>query len=236
MQPNLTRHMKINTSQLEDSSLRKHFLEEIKEFLIQQQIYNAAMKEITTKLEILDEEFKTRYDHNPIHHLEYRLKSPQSIIEKLNRYSYPISVDSIRENLFDVAGIRVICHYVDDIYLLRKLLLQQDDVTLLRERDYIEEPKANGYRSLHLVVEIPVFLSQSTTKVPVEIQLRTIAMDFWASLEHEIRYKSKGDVPDEIGLRLKLCAENINAVDKEMEDIHNAVYKDDADRGEESKE
>lgn len=227
MKPNLGQFMQFDRSQAQDSSLRKHFLDEIKEFLIQQQIYNAAMKEITTKLEILDDEFKTRYDHNPIHHIEYRLKSPQSIIEKLQRYSFPISVASIRENLFDVAGIRVICHYVEDIYLLRRLLLSQDDVSLLRERDYIEEPKANGYRSLHLVVAIPVFLSQEVTKVPVEIQLRTIAMDFWASLEHEIRYKSKGEIPDEIGLRLKLCAESINAIDAEMEEIHKAVYNGD---------
>ena len=227
MKPNLGQIMQFDRSQTEDSSLRKHFLDEIKEFLIQQQIYNAAMKGITTKLEILDDEFKTRYDHNPIHHIEYRLKSPQSIIEKLQRYSFPISVASIRENLFDVAGIRVICHYVEDIYLLRRLLLSQDDVSLLRERDYIEKPKPNGYRSLHLVVQIPVFLSQEVTKVPVEIQLRTIAMDFWASLEHEIRYKSKGEIPDEMGLRLKLCAESINEIDVEMEEIHKAVYNGD---------
>lgn len=227
MKPKLGQYIQFDPSQGDDISLRKHFLDEIKEFLIQQQVYNAAIKEITTKLEILDDEFKTRYDHNPIHHIEYRLKSPQSIIEKLQRYSYPISVESIRENLFDVAGIRVICHYVDDIYLLRKLLLRQDDVKLLRERDYIDDPKANGYRSLHLVVQIPVFLSQDTTPVPVEIQLRTIAMDFWASLEHEIRYKSKGNIPDEIAYRLKLCAESINAIDDEMELIHKAVYNGD---------
>ncbi|NLY36533.1 MAG: GTP pyrophosphokinase family protein [Tissierellia bacterium] len=201
------------------------YVEDVRNFLIQQQIFNGAMKEIRTKLEILDEEFRVLFDHNPIHHLEYRLKSPRSIIEKLRRYDLPLTLDSIKDNLYDVAGIRVICHYVEDIYLLRKLLLQQDDLNLVRERDYIAEPKANGYRSLHLIVEVPVYLSEKTTKMSVEIQLRTVAMDFWASLEHEINYKSSGDIPDEIRYRLKLCAEDIYRNEEEMQRIHREVME-----------
>lgn len=202
---------------------REIYVEDIRDFLVQQQIFNGAMREIRTKLEILDEEFRVLYDHNPIHHLEYRLKTPRSIIDKLKRYNLPLTLASIRENLYDVAGIRVICHYVQDIYRLRELLLNQDDLKLLRERDYIEEPKANGYRSLHLVVEVPVYLSEKTMNMPVEIQLRTIAMDFWASLEHEINYKSSGSAPDEIRYRLKLCAESINLIEEEMQSIHQEV-------------
>lgn len=204
---------------------REIYVEDVRDFLIQQQVFNGAMKEIRTKLEILDEEFRVLFDHNPIHHLEYRLKSPRSIIEKLQRYNLPLTLASIKDNLYDVAGIRVICHYVEDIYRLRKLLLQQDDLKLLRERDYIHSPKANGYRSLHLVVEVPVYLSESTMKVSVEIQLRTVAMDFWASLEHEINYKSRGDIPDDIRYRLKLCADNIYRVEEEMQSIHKEVME-----------
>lgn len=204
---------------------REIYVEDVRDFLIQQQVFNGAMKEIRTKLEILDEEFRVLFDHNPIHHLEYRLKSPRSIIEKLQRYNLPLTLASIKDNLYDVAGIRVICHYVEDIYHLRKLLLQQDDLKLLRERDYIDSPKANGYRSLHLVVEVPVYLSESTMKVSVEIQLRTVAMDFWASLEHEINYKSRGDIPDDIRYRLKLCADNIYRVEEEMQSIHKEVME-----------
>ena len=204
---------------------REIYVEDVKDFLVQQQVFNGAIKEIRTKLEILDEEFRVLFDHNPIHHLEYRLKSPRSIIEKLQRYNLPLTLASIKDNLYDVAGIRVICHYVEDIYRLRKLLIQQDDLKLLRERDYIDMPKPNGYRSLHLILEVPVYLSENTMNMPVEIQLRTVAMDFWASLEHEINYKSRGDVPDDIRYRLKLCADNIYEVEEEMQSIHREVME-----------
>ena len=141
----------------------------MREFMFLQQLYNSGIKEIKTKLEILDDEFSVRYDHNPVHHIEYRLKSPKSIIEKLQRKNHPVSVASVRENLYDVAGVRVICNYIDDIYKIVDFLTLQDDIEVVRIRDYIKNPKENGYRSLHMVVKIPVFLSTGKESVNVEI-------------------------------------------------------------------
>ncbi len=162
------------------------------------QVYSAAIKEISTKLEILDDEFKVKYDHNPIHHIESRLKKPYSILEKLQRKGLGNDIFIATETLYDIAGIRVICNYVNDIYEVADFLLRQDDVTLINKKDYIEQPKENGYRSLHIVVTVPVFLSKETKNIPVEIQLRTIAMDFWASLEHKLEYKSKSEDKESI--------------------------------------
>jgi len=183
------------------------------------QLYNSAIREVRTKLETLDEEFHVRYNHNPIHHIESRLKSPQSIFEKLKRKGYEISVESIRNNLADIAGIRVICNYIEDIYTISELLLQQDDITLIRKRDYIANPKENGYRSLHLVIEVPIFLSDRKELVPVEIQIRTIAMDCWASLEHQLMYKSAKSLPDYLRVQLKECADSIADIDLKMQNI-----------------
>jgi putative GTP pyrophosphokinase len=191
----------------------------IKGFVLQQQIYNAAIKEIKTKLEILDTEFQVMYDYNPIHHMEYRLKSPESIIEKLNKRKLEISLASIRKNFNDVAGVRVICNYIDDIFHIADLLINQDDIKLLEKKDYITHPKKNGYRSLHLIVEVPIYLAKITEKVPVEIQVRTIAMDFWASLEHQLKYKSQNTVSDNLHQRLRNCAESITLLDSEMQYI-----------------
>ncbi len=193
------------------------------EFKSVEQIYSAGIKEIKTKLEILDDEFHIRYAHNPIHHMEWRLKSPHSIFDKLERKNLPLNLDSITDHIYDIAGIRVICNYVKDIYRIADLLTSQDDITLIRTKDYIKHPKENGYRSLHLVVEVPVFLAQETQMVPVEIQIRTIAMDFWASLEHQIRYKNEEEVPSDIRKRLLECAESITELDQEMQDIHNKI-------------
>lgn len=199
-----------------------NLIKSLKGFVQQQQLYNAAIKEIRTKLEILDEEFKVKYDHNPIHHIEYRLKSPDSIVHKLRKKKHEISLTSIRENLTDVAGVRVICNYIDDIYLIAGLLKGQDDIRLMEWRDYIKNPKSNGYRSLHLIVEVPIFLAEKKEHVLVEIQIRTIAMDFWASLEHQLKYKSREAVSDELHQRLKDCALSITKLDKEMQ----AIYKE----------
>lgn len=185
-----------------------------------QHVYNAAIREVTTKLQILDEEFRCRYDHNPIHHMESRLKSPRSIVGKLRRRARDINVDSARQNLTDIAGIRVICCYIEDIYRLAEVLLHQDDVTLLRRSDYIKEPKKNGYRSLHLVVQIPVYLSDHSESVPVEIQLRTEAMDLWASLEHQMRYKSKKEISSDLQDQLRECAESLAQIDIKMQRIY----------------
>ncbi|MBR4866566.1 MAG: GTP pyrophosphokinase family protein, partial [Clostridia bacterium] len=171
------------------------------------QVYQAGIREIRTKLEILDEEFRVYHDHNPIHHIESRLKSPQSIIQKLIRRGAPVNIESMRSELYDVAGVRVIVQYLDDVERVASQLLGQDDVKLIVRRDYVSTPKESGYRSLHLVVEVPVFLSTGKRKVPVEIQIRSIAMDFWASLEHRLKYKQSEEVPSEIRERLRDCAE-----------------------------
>lgn len=195
----------------------------IQDFLNQMMIYNSGIKEIRTKLEILDEEFQTKYSYNPIHHIESRLKSIKSIMEKIKEKKLEVTVENIRANVTDIAGIRVICNYLDDIYKVEKLLLTQSDVTLLRRRDYIKEPKASGYQSLHLIVEVPIFLSDGAIPIPVEIQIRTIAMDFWASLEHKLKYKTDNDVAEDLRYRLKICARAIQELDTEMQNINNAI-------------
>ena len=192
----------------------------INSFLITENLYLAATREITTKLENLNDEFKYVKDRNPIHQIKARVKTPKSIMNKLSRRGQELTVESARNNLTDIAGVRVICPYIDDIYLIAKLLTSQDDITVIRVSDYIKEPKPNGYRSLHLIVTIPVFLSESTELVNVEIQIRTIAMDFWASLEHELWYKLS-DKKDEITRELKDCADVIANTDQRMQNLHN---------------
>ena len=206
--------------QLQDPRIVEKMIIEIQETLDFQQLYQAAIRQVNTKLEILDDEFHFKYDRNPIHHMESRLKSPQSIIEKLYRKGFEISAKSAQENITDIAGVRVICSYIEDIYSIAKLLKQQDDVILVRETDYIRNPKANGYRSLHLVVNVPVYLSDGKELVPVEIQIRTIAMDFWASLEHQIRYKGADNIPDELIRELSDCADVIAKTDLRMQNIN----------------
>ena len=159
-------------------------------------LYSSALKEISTKLDILDDNFNHVYKHNPIHHMERRVKEMNSLIKKLHRKQLDISAESAREHILDIAGIRVVCNYLEDIYVIEKMLLKQEDVKLLKRKDYIKNPKDNGYRSLHIVVSIPVFLSNKVEKLPVEIQIRTIGMDMWASLEHKIRYKNNASTDD----------------------------------------
>jgi len=195
----------------------------IRDFLNQMMIYNSGIKEIRTKLEILDEEFQTKYSYNPIHHIESRLKSIKSIIDKVKEKKLDVTLENIRSNITDIAGIRVICNYLDDIYKIEKMLLAQNDVTLLRRRDYIKNPKPSGYQSLHLIVEVPIFLSDGSSPIPVEIQIRTIAMDFWASLEHKLKYKSDNEVAEDVRYRLKICAKAIQELDTEMQNINNLI-------------
>ena len=185
--------------------------------------YSAAMREVQTKLEILDDEFQMRHKRNPIHHIECRMKSIQSMMEKLRRKNYTVSMSSAVENLLDIAGIRVVCSYVQDVYTVANLLTSQDDVKLLETRDYIRAPKENGYRSLHLIIEIPVFLQDGRIGVPVEVQLRTIAMDFWASLEHAMRYKAQGMVPEDISRELMEVGADIAAIDCRMQTLHDRI-------------
>lgn len=183
-------------------------------------LYRSALKVAVTQMEILDEEFAGLYDHSPIHHIEYRIKTLDSIVDKLKRRGYEINIDNIYAYIHDVAGIRVICNYLDDIYYLRSLLTRNESFRVIREVDYIQQPKESGYRSLHLIVEVPFVISEGTLKLPVEIQLRTIAMDMWASLEHELRYKSQRQWEENDASRLRLCSDAIFEIDREMQNIY----------------
>ena len=186
-------------------------------------LYRSALKVAVTQMEILDEEFRTRYAHNPLHHIDSRLKSPQSMMKKLARKGLPQTLEAAEANLNDIAGVRIICNYLEDIYRIADLLQRQRDVEFVHRRDYIENPKESGYRSLHLVIRIPVFLSSHTELVPVEVQIRTIAMDFWASLEHQLRYKSNHETTQQLRRRLQHCAEASAALDREMQDIYREI-------------
>lgn len=182
-------------------------------------LYESAIKQIETKLEILNKEYKVTGRRNPIETIKSRIKSPESIANKLQKKNLPVTFDSMTNNLNDIAGVRVICPYISDIYTIKDILLKQPDITLIEEKDYIANPKESGYRSMHIVIEVPVYLSETQHNVKVEIQLRTIAMDFWASLEHQLRYKTTSKVPDSIRRELKRCAETIAMTDQEMEEI-----------------
>lgn len=187
--------------------------------------YRCAIMEVETKFNVLNEEFSLEYDRNPIETIKTRLKSTESIIKKLVRKNLPLTVNSIEENLNDIAGVRVVCSFLEDIYLLADCLLQQDDVKLIQVKDYIKNPKPNGYRSLHLIIEIPIFLKDEKKDMRVEVQLRTIAMDFWASLDHKLSYKK--DIPEEEAklLRQELleCAQISADLDVRMGEIKNRI-------------
>lgn len=187
--------------------------------------YRCAMMEVETKFKVLNEQFSLEHDRNRIETIKTRLKSMESILEKLRRRNLPISLNSVEENLNDVAGVRVICPFVDDIYVLVDCLLRQDDVTLLQVKDYIKHPKSNGYRSLHLIISIPIFLQDETRIMKVEVQLRTIAMDFWASLEHQMRYKKSIDpaIAAKLASDLGECADISAMLDQRMQDIKDHI-------------
>ena len=182
-------------------------------------VYESAIKQIETKLEILNKESAVNRTRNPISTVKSRIKTPESIAKKLEKKGLTVNFDTMVKELNDIAGVRVICPYISDIYAVRDMLLKQPDLKLLKQTDYIENPKESGYRSLHLVMEIPVYLSKTKHTVRVEIQLRTIAMDFWASLEHQLRYKNSANVPDSVRRELFRVAETIAMTDREMEEI-----------------
>lgn len=185
--------------------------------------YRSAIMEIETKLRVLDNELSINRDKNPIEAIHTRLKSPESILEKMNRKNYPKTIESMRENLLDIAGVRVICDFIDDIYRLEQHLCSQNDITVIRRKDYIREPKPNGYRSLHLIVSVPIFLTSGPKETPVEVQFRTMAMDFWASLEHKLKYKKEISETTDVVARLKECAERAFALDEEMMQIRSDI-------------
>lgn len=201
--------------------------DEMQTIMQELQVYRAAIKEVTTKLENLDGSFEVRYEYNPIHHIESRLKSLKSITNKLERLNFDFTVDNMISQLHDIAGVRVICNYFSDLDRIADMLLRQDDVTLIKRKDYHKNPKPNGYRSLHLVISIPVFLADRKRNVMVEIQIRTIAMDLWASLEHQLRYKNADgtEVPEELSRRLYDCSQVLMGVDNEMQYIYDEIRR-----------
>ena len=187
-------------------------------------LYEAGIREIKTKLDILSDESSISGKPSPIDSIKSRIKTPRSIIHKLKRRGFPITLQSMMENLNDIGGIRVICPFIEDIYVVADMLIRQDDLALIERKDYIENPKPNGYRSLHLILQVPIFLSDRTQPVRIELQLRTIAMDFWASLEHQLRYKADVEVPAYISDDLKACADVIAATDEEMQRIAKELH------------
>ncbi|MBR3026262.1 MAG: GTP pyrophosphokinase family protein [Oscillospiraceae bacterium] len=199
------------------------FIEQFYGFIQINHLYDSAIHMIETKLEIIDSEFQSNFSRNPIHNISSRLKSPESIANKLIKKGIPITAESILSNLHDIAGVRVICHYIEDIYQIAHYLSMHDDIRIIKQKDYIQNPKPSGYRSLHLIVTVPVYLSTGKKVVPVEIQIRTIAMDFWASLEHQLRYKTKNNVPADLSEELRSLADTINSTDMRMEDIYHKI-------------
>lgn len=195
----------------------------INEFRELMMYYSCCIDEVTTKFNVMNKELSMVQNRNPFESIKSRLKTPVSIFEKLQRKGYPFTIDSIKKNLNDIAGVRVICSFIEDIYMLRDALLSQDDVHLVQEKDYIQHPKENGYRSLHLIIETPIYLTSGKRLVRCEVQLRTIAMDFWASLDHKIKYKQ--DIPnqDSIEEEMKYSAEMINQLDQRMQQIHRKI-------------
>ncbi len=186
--------------------------------------YRFGMEQVTTRLDILREEFAELHADNPIEHISTRLKSPESIITKARRQDVPLEIEALREAITDIAGIRVVCSFVADVYRLVDSLTAQPDITVRTVKDYIAHPKPNGYRSLHVIAEIPVFLSSGAVQVPVEVQFRTVAMDFWASTEHKIFYKYEGDVPAELRRRITDAAATASRMDDEMAELLRAVH------------
>lgn len=189
--------------------------------------YRCAMMEVETKFRVLSENFSLEDDRNPIEAIKTRMKSPESIANKLRSRNLPLTIESIEENLNDVAGVRVICGFPGDIYRLAEAFLRQDDVTLIEKKDYIENPKRNGYRSLHLIVTVPIYLHDEKRLMRVEVQFRTIAMDWWASLEHQIRYKKEVTVTKDNAKELRDCAEQAALLDYRMEQLYNAIQGSD---------
>jgi len=211
--------------QLMQNEKVEQILEEGEAFQTLMAYYRCAIMEVETKFRVLNTEFGLRYDRNPIETIKSRLKSPESIIEKLHRKKVPFSAEMIEEKLNDIAGVRVICAFPEDIYLISECLLEQDDIRLIKKKDYIQNPKENGYRSLHLIVEVPIFLHDQKRFMKVEVQLRTIAMDFWASLEHRIYYK-KGQDDQKLRDELRECAEVSAALDLRMQSIRAELEMD----------
>ena len=206
------------------------FYDEAEEWSNALLLYDAALKEINTKLEILNNEFKLANQYNPIEHITSRLKSPQSIAKKLRHNNVELTVDNIIKYVNDIAGIRIICSFTSDIYRIADLISRQSDIQVLKVKDYIMRPKDNGYTSYHMIVAIPVYLTDRTVETKVEIQIRTIAMDFWASLEHKIYYKFEGNAPEHIRKELKECSDIVAYLDQKMLTLNEEIQTFSRDR------
>ncbi len=188
-------------------------------------LYNAALKEVGTKLEILNDEFQHVHRYNPIEHIKKRIKTPESIVKKLKRYGHETSIENMVKYVNDIAGVRLICSFTSDIYRLAAMIGNQSDLKVLSIKDYIKNPKESGYKSYHMLVTVPIFLSDSVVDAKVEIQIRTIAMDFWASLEHKIYYKFEGNAPAYISEELKECADMVAQLDERMLSLNEAILE-----------
>ena len=186
-------------------------------------LYNSALKEVETKLEILNDEFQHVHQYNPIEHIKTRIKTPESIVKKLKRYGYESSVENMIKYINDIAGVRLICSFTSDIYQLAAMIGNQSDLKVISIKDYIKNPKESGYKSFHMLLSVPVFLSDSVVETKVEVQIRTIAMDFWASLEHKIYYKFEGHAPEYISHELRECADMISDLDDKMLSLNEAI-------------
>ncbi|MDE6520539.1 MAG: GTP pyrophosphokinase family protein [Ruminococcus sp.] len=202
---------------------QEKFAETFMEFVRLGHLYESAIEVVKTYLNILDSEFNIKFQRNPIHNIDSRLKSAESIINKLRKKGLEVSPDSARKNLLDIAGIRVTCCYISDIYVLAEMLARRDDFIVIKQKDYIKNPKQSGYRSYHLIINVPVHLASKKVYAPVEIQIRTIAMDFWASLEHQLKYKPSAMITPEISEELKECAERIAETDMQMQKIYSQI-------------
>ena len=212
--------------QLISSDVMEWALQRTYEFARLMSYYKCAMMEIETKLNVLNEEFSLRLDRQPISNIKSRLKNPISIRNKLSAKGLPMTVESIENNLHDIAGIRVICSFEDDVYKMADALLKQDDVTLITKKDYIRAPKPNGYRSLHLIIAVPIFLEHEKRIMQAEVQLRTISMDSWASLEHQLRYKKDYVINEQMASELRCCADLSAELDRRMDQMRNQIYDD----------
>lgn len=212
--------LKAELTALNARGLAQVEVDEIIQFAKMYQVYEAAQNEVATKLENLDAEFQLNYNHNPIHHMDGRMKSPESLVGKMQKKGLERTVKTLTDNVFDIAGLRVITNYIDDIYTIERLLTHQSDVTVLKRKDYVETPKASGYRSLHLVVTVPVFLSTGVVDTPVEIQIRTVGMDMWASLEHKLRYKTDDDRAEEHAQQLERYAGELFDIERNLQAVH----------------
>ncbi len=215
--------MKVVNHMNEISTINPHIKIQLDKTML---LYESAMQEVLTRIQILNKEFKIENSYSPIEHISSRIKTPKSIFKKMNKNNIPISLENMMKYIEDIAGIRIVCKFTTDIYALVDLIEHQPDITILTKKDYIENQKPSGYQSYHLIVSVPVTFSEGTIHTKVEIQIRTIAMDFWASIEHKIRYKYQKDIPEHMKRELKECADIVKFLDRKMLALNEEIAKE----------